>query len=482
MDLSSLVAHAEELYQQRSWVSAQLLYERITALDPSLAVRLSLPLASAHCAIETAKPDQLDDVVSERAAVIDRASLIGRLDQLRRRTGELCAAGDFRRASRLLRLTALYDWSIGYTYKTSITDTRSDCCALLARPPADRDPPFIAEQALSDDALARAVEGCRGMRLLLVFPTTTPQAVRWTMSAEALGLALRTFDSWVPKPGVSAEGYAASLEAEINDFRPAVIAFQNLFETGITSHDAVADGVAAVLETARRKLGCRVVKILTDGWYQAGSGGTYRGLGHAVDLVHHCHPTILERASADELAATFCYPLPSLLPQPSVAYDEIPRAAFAGGVDLVSPARLVWWAELGKRALPIDFDFWVSAGTPRPYVSEAEYANQLRRYRITINPTRRSTGATIMVGRSLETAVSGGFLLEEDSVDTAYFFKRGLHYMPFQTIGDIEEILGALFDDHERRARVAQAAQQWSRRYFTGQYFWAGLVSRATAS
>ena len=480
MDPTSLVAVAEQAYRNHSWAAAQVLYRQIAERDPLLSVQLSLPLVLAHCAVELAQAEPPDAPIPEHTAVaVDRASLVKRLEHLRRRGAELCANRDFDRASRLFRLMAEYDWSIRYTYKTSITDARSECCDLLADAPIDKDPPFLDDLRLSDADVARIARRFHGARVLQVVPTTMPRASLWSGTAERFGLVPRQFDAWTPTAADAPERYAESLDEALRAFRPAVVMFWNLYESGPTTLPEVGEAVTQVLEAGRRTLGFRVVKPLPDAWFV--SGGLYRGLGTAVDLVMHHQPEALADASSTEAAATLCFPPPHILPEPTVAYDTIPRAWFSGGVDVASPSRLVWWTELGRCDLPIDFHFRQQSAAPLAAagVSDVEFANRFRSYRITLNSTRRANGMPILTGRTIETALCGGFLLEEDSIAAAYFFKRGLHYMPFHTLGDVETMLPALLDDHERRICASRAAQPWARKYFTGDYFWAGLMSRS---
>jgi glycosyl transferase family 1 len=74
--------------------------------------------------------------------------------------------------------------------------------------------------------------------------------------------------------------------------------------------------------------------------------------------------------------------------------------------------------------------------------------------------------------------LSGGALLEQDSIDSAYFLTPGEHYEPFATIDDLSAQLDRLLGDPARCARLAAAGRAWVTRHFTGDYFWAGLIRR----
>jgi hypothetical protein len=202
-----------------------------------------------------------------------------------------------------------------------------------------------------------------------------------------------------------------------------------------------------------------------------------RGLGHVVDLVQHCHPLGLDRPDPPDRSQVFCYPIPlELPPATGGTAGSIARACFVGSVNYVNASRLVWWAESAGSATPLDFfENDVGDGQGRPV---EQYAQLLRDYQIVVNYTRRAGGPKILTGRAIEAALAGSMLLEENSVDTAYFFTPGVHYLPFETWADLAELVPWLLGNPEYRQRLARAAHAWATRYFTGDWYWAGLLDR----
>jgi len=241
--------------------------------------------------------------------------------------------------------------------------------------------------------------------------------------------------------------------------------------------------VSALLERARRQYGARVVKCFPDAWGTA-DDRVFHGLGSCVDLVYHCHPAILPKASPRERAATWCYPWPHEIATPTVPQGAIPRASFVGTVYTFNYSRVVWWAEAMKRGLPIDFVSWLPGENPQAdpeagyQFSDTDFINALHGYRMSINFTRRATGAKILTGKTVEIPMAGGCLLEEHSVDAAYILKPGIHYLPFTSFADLEAAIETLLNDEPRRLRMVEAGQAWVMRYFSGDYFWAGLLTR----
>jgi hypothetical protein len=242
--------------------------------------------------------------------------------------------------------------------------------------------------------------------------------------------------------------------------------------------ELLREQIEAIFSMARQQLGIRVVNSYMDAWQplQRGPDMLFRGLGSAFDLIQHGHPAALGAGAADQNARSYCYMLPAWVPAPSVAPGTVPRACFAGSITWFNISRLAWWAETARRGLPIDFyETLHYEGTPR---SDQDYADLLAQHQVALSFTRRSNGPTITTGRTLDIPLVGGVLVEENSADTAFFLQPGLHYVPFESIDDLAALLPALLADPARRECIRSAGQRWVQTYFTGDYFWAGLLRR----
>ncbi len=53
-----------------------------------------------------------------------------------------------------------------------------------------------------------------------------------------------------------------------------------------------------------------------------------------------------------------------------------------------------------------------------------------------------------------------------------------MHYLPFETLDDLRELIPWLLGNPDYRARLARDGQRWVQKYFTGDWFWAGLLHR----
>ena len=478
MAIDLLRGLADRFYQEGNWASALNLYRNVLATDAGASAELGYRLAIGHCEIELADPATLGGLALEADAPSgsERERIIAA--RLRLRARDLCRAGDAARAARLLRLLATCDPPIAEAYAAAI-----DAPPSTAAPAAgDRDPPFLGDLAdLDVEAVKRRM---RGLRVLLGFrrfyydmPERRYEPPDlFARSAAAFGLTVDALDLSALEQDTA--GLATALYERINEFRPDVIVYEGLFTAGASAVDeTVASHVGTVLDVARRYLGVRVVKCVLDAW-RVPADRLFRGVGSVVDLVHHGHPAILERVG-DARRRVFCYVPPLDLPTPTAEAGTLPGACFAGTISAASIARLVWWAEAGARNLPIRF-YETDAAAPaeRP---DTAFADLHRAHQLCVNFTRRSGGAPILTWRTIQTLLAGGVLLEERSRDSAHFLKPGIHYEEFATIAELAAVMERLLGDPEARARLAAAGAAWARRYFTGDYFWAGLLDRLLA-
>jgi hypothetical protein len=489
-----MVLHAaHNHYVQRNWSAALTLFRTIHDRNARLSAEFGLPLTIGHCAIELGAEDEMRAPAEHAATDPQRAELL--LHDMRSRVYELCRAGDFARAVGLLRLIAPFCPLVGGAYQDGFLAGESPECARLRTAGEESDPGFLAELGISPSEIGLLKQRYAGARLLVAVrrfylnnPRRRHEPVDYVgRTAERFGMTVREWNSHWRPADCSHDDYVAGLSRAIEDFKPHLIFYDDLFETGVSvQSETVADQIRTVLEAARRRFGTRVIKCFPDAW-AIRDERVFHGLGSCVDLVYHCHPAILGKASPHERSASFCYPWPHQVATPTKPAGVIPRASFVGTIYSFNFGRVVWWAEAGNLGLPIDFVTWLPGGHPDAdpesggQFSDTDFVNALHSYRLSINFTRRSSGVKILTGKTVEIPMAGGCLLEEHSVDAAYFLKPGIHYLPFATLADLAAAIETLLDDEPRRLRMVDASQRWVNQYFSGDYFWAGLLARLFA-
>ena len=477
--IAQLVARADQAYLARDWATARELQRLIGTTHRAVATDLCFALTDAHCAIELATPAELETLAPAAGPATGSRREGELVSLIRARIQEACRAGDFLRASCLLRLIAPLDPAIGGAYHGGLLTRRTTAPARDDAPPR-----FLADHGIADWSIDAARARHRDKRLLLVrrygfadIPVRRHEANdNIARTARRFGLAVHEIDSRAPA-GAATDAYAARLHDTIADFAPDIVLYDELFLSGVSALPAPAAAIADVLAAARAR-GVRVVKSYSDVWYVVAHGpdSLFAELGRCYDLVHHCHPAVLDRGSAPQRAAVFCYPFPTDWPSPTEPAGTLARAGFVGAMHPGSIARLVWWAEAARAGLPLDFiETRHDAAAQR---SDLDYVNLLRRYAVSVNFTLRPTGARILTGRALEVPLAGGVLVEEDNPDTRYFLRAGIDFVPFETLPDLAALLPALLADAPRRRALAAEGHAWVSRYFTGDYFWTGLLRR----
>jgi hypothetical protein len=475
-----LVARADQSYMAGDWPAALPIYRHVIDTQPELARQLALALSAGHCEIELTDDAALDawTTVYGPATGVPRERAFAH--DIRVRAMDYCRTQAFRRASVLLRYISAADPDTAVSYAGGMVTRRSACTDILRHPAAD--PPDVFT-TLGVDAWPVDQIGARhaGKRLLFVRRfgfTNISHGVFDIMrdGATRLGMTVRELNS-VALPGPETDGYVANLKAQITSFMPHVIIYDELFLSGVSADPAQRDAVAQMLEDVRRTLGVRVVKFYSDVWYVTAHmpDDLFAHLGRSYDVVNHYHPAILDRGTDVEKASVFCYCPPMNNAPPTVAPGTIARACFVGTIHPGATPRIVWWAECMRAGLAFDF---IETNHTTEQMSDQTYIDLLRSYQLAVNLTLRPTGARIMTSRMFEAPFAGTVLVEEDSVDTRYFMQAGVHYVPFETLPDLAELIPELLADAPRRQRIAETSQAFVRRYYTGDYYWAGLLTK----
>ncbi|MBV8170058.1 MAG: glycosyltransferase family 1 protein [Alphaproteobacteria bacterium] len=475
-----LLDAADQRYHERAWSAAAMLYRAIRDRSPELAIRRGVPLALGHCLIELHRDADPGALARELVGQPPYEARLERAFVMRARAIELCRAGDFACARRLLRFLSAFDLSIGMVYYESFLKGRTGCWETARDGAAE--PGFLAARRWSDAEIAAVREHHRGTRMLLIMPLIYPYGPgeQYGRSADAFGFTTRMLDRSALLADATPSEVAARIEQAIATFRPDIVLYNSFFELPLNDaeHAALFEATAHAFAAARRKLGTRVVAVFRDAWSQAPER-LLEGLGQSVDLVQHCHPLLLDHPALTD-PRIYCYFHPVHVAPPTAAPGSIARAGSVGSINFANAGRTVWWAEGADAGLPLDFHETAFAGDGM--LSPEAYANLLCAHQITVNLTRRTSGVKIITGRTLEVLSVGGMLLEEDSLDTRYFLQPGRHYLPFETWTDLSELIPWLLERPDVRQRIARDGQDWVERHFRGDWFWAGMLERLGAT
>lgn len=475
-----LIGQANRYYEAGEWATALALYDTILERNPPIANKHALPLAIAHCRIELAEPQALGTLALPAIVVTGEQPETMRVMSVEHRIAALNDRGEFARASRLLRVVAGLEPRIAETYRVAVDPGLTGCAGL---PASAAEPAFVRACGVSEPAIEALRRRHHGMRALLVthhYATTRRHEIADNLVRSAIGFGFDVREEAVPIPGaVDAAQYLAAFERRLAEFAPALVVFEELVLRGMSEDgDRLADGLRAILRTARGRFGTRVVRCDADAWYPTAVAPDqlYGGLGDYLDLVQHHHAALLGDLPAGLRDSVFLCPFPTIQPALDGAPAAVARGCFVGAIHGAAISRLVWWTESGARGLPIDFR--VNTRTREEAMSDLDYVRLLSSHRFALNFTRRATGARTLTARTIEVPMCGGLLVEENSADTPYFLAPGVHYAPFETLDDLAAVADALLSDDRRRRRMAADAHAWVSRYFGGDYFWGGMLAR----
>jgi hypothetical protein len=474
---AALIEAALQHYHARRWSAALMLFRAIHQRSPELAVQRGIPLALGHCLIELNDDADPGALARELVQQPPYTARVERAFWMRVRAIELCRAREFARARRLLKFLASYDMSIGMVYYESFIKGRTGCweTALAGQ---SEPPGFLEAHHWSDAEVAAMRDKFRGLKMLCVMPLIYPLGPgdQFGRSAKTFGFTVEMLDRTEVLEGAAPGEITARLERAIEAFRPDVIFYNSFFELPLDEarHTTTFNESASAFAAARRRHGARVVACFRDAWAVAPER-LVQGLGESVDVVFHCHPELLTHPALQD-PRVYCFFQPIQIAAPTIAPGAIPRAGAIGSINNANAGRVVWWAEGAEAGLPLDFQETAFLG-PDMRTPE-DYANLLAGYRLTVNFSRRTSGAKIITARTLETLAVGGVLVEEDSANTRYFLQPGRHYVPFETWADLAELIPWMLDRPDLCRRLAQEGKAWVERYFLGDWFWVGLLDR----
>jgi hypothetical protein len=480
--LEACDARAHHLYFERNdWAGALLQWQIRSRLGPPT---LESQLALAHCKIAVGTADDLPVIGIADATAPSNGRRLEYTQLIRTCVWAALTSGDAVRTSRLARLAAAVDPHFRSIYEQQILPGPADAPIDVPDPPTDPEPlPFERALTLSADAARAGLAAHAGKRVLIFMPhmAMTPGGLvevtvcRYLRSSlEALQIDHRIFESHRLTPEERAD-LPARLRRVIEEFRPDVIVCYDMMISGASTDPEVQHDIRAVLHEARRRLGAKTVYTYSDTWYD-NTPALLDALVDDVDVFHIIFPGLLPRVSPRVIERIFCYPYPCSDPRPPGAPAPARRAGagFVGSLSWANQSRVVWYAEIGRAALPIDVNFHNVSGFRTP----AEYAELVASYPISIDFTARISGDQVLTLRTIEAPWYGSLLLSEAAPDIAYFMRPFEHYVPFATLAQLAGRLRILLENQPLRERITRAGTAWVQRNFGAQQFWARLFGK----
>ena len=105
-------------------------------------------------------------------------------------------------------------------------------------------------------------------------------------------------------------------------------------------------------------------------------------------------------------------------------------------------------------------------------LSLEEYASIFRRSKIAVNFSGSFSGQKQLVGRVMETLLSGAMLLEEDNPETAGLFQPMVDYVPFTNSKDLVNKAKYYLEHDDERMAIAKSGCQKATILYNNRVFW----------
>lgn len=277
------------------------------------------------------------------------------------------------------------------------------------------------------------------------------------------------------------------LERVIAEFRPNVVLFDWPIHPFITFEDELfgppdpvmnAEVFTRRLSNLKTRYGFCLVPVFLDVWVSQWTPAVAAAASLADAAIHY-HPA-LSRAPGNPLAGKdVC--MPGIIFSDRVLFDDgrDRDIAFAFAGSCCTYMRTFWFSQIKNRGLPIRLlsgDFDGAAVVP-----VSEYAQRLRRTKVSLNIGSRDRHISIITGRVLESMMSGCLLLDEQNDQMDHFFVPYVHYLPFADMDELEALVGFLSAHDEWRRKIAQAGTAWVNDRYSKVNQWRTIVATAQA-
>ena len=119
-------------------------------------------------------------------------------------------------------------------------------------------------------------------------------------------------------------------------------------------------------------------------------------------------------------------------------------------------------------------------GKDEEFLSPEDYAERFGRTKIIVNFSKSNSGGTQMVGHTMEAALSGCLLLEQQGKETPGFFVKGQDYIEWTDIEDLIEKAKYYMEHEKERAEIANRALVKANKYYNCKTWWETVCRHTT--
>jgi hypothetical protein len=237
-----------------------------------------------------------------------------------------------------------------------------------------------------------------------------------------------------------------------------------------------------LINRIRADVGCHTIGLNGDAWGPH-MVDTVRSWTPVCDLVYHIAPNSLF-ATGDRLGGkAWLGPVlvdgRAFFPGESRTVDLF----FCGNGGIHRrPGWLKWAQQVADRhGMRADLRQHDRSRQHAPFPTNAAYAEALRRARMVLNLSSRGRGLKAMTGRSWQAIASGAVLLEENNAALPYYFAPFLHYIPFETMQDLDAGMKLFGTDPTLAEEIGAGAAAFHAEHYGEARCWAAILAALDA-
>lgn len=129
-------------------------------------------------------------------------------------------------------------------------------------------------------------------------------------------------------------------------------------------------------------------------------------------------------------------------------------------------------------ALQKELPIAIGGGQRESKMTSEQYAQMIKKSRISINFSASPGGDHQLKGRVFESIACGSMLLESQNEITPLFFEPGKEFIQFGTMDDMVEKITYYLNHEEDRKKIAQAGLKRFQENWTAKHFWDKVFQR----
>lgn len=153
-----------------------------------------------------------------------------------------------------------------------------------------------------------------------------------------------------------------------------------------------------------------------------------------------------------------------------------PELGFSGGVEYANWYRAFWLTAIEEAALPLRVILSTHQHEgPGVLDGYRRFMQRLAKAGTALNFARRADGATTLTGRTIEVPAAGGLLVQERSDDIDRFLVANRHYLRFETLDDLADIVHLLRREPDLAESIRKAGADFVRERYSDEKIIAAL-------